>query len=108
MSKIDAKLLKAACVAYDNNSCGEESADDTGMWAAIEAYEAAKANDQPVGLSYEVPFRRADHVEAMSDIIRRCNKTMEKTVGLPWVTLDQIKKIASRQLLLMKTPMQDE
>lgn len=60
--------------------------------------------------SIEVPFRIADHVEAMSEIIRLCKHTMklDATIGKPWTALDKINRIASRQLLLMKTPMQDE
>lgn len=98
---------------------------------AINAYETVKASEQPsrivatfnacprcseetptthqpVGCSYEVPFRRADHLEAMSDIMRICKRAMNKTVGEPWVALDKINRLASRQLLLMKTPMVDE
>lgn len=75
----------------------------------IEAYESAKQAEQPDELSYEVPFRIADHVEAMSEIVRMCKRTMkdDAVVGKPWIALDKINRIASRQLLLMKTPMQD-
>lgn len=76
--------------------------DDSGdIWEPIRARERE---------SVEVPFRRADHVEAMSEIIRLCKRTMklEKTVGKPWTALDKINRVAARQLLLMKTPMQDE
>lgn len=76
---------------------------------AIEGHHPiCKAAEQPVECSYEVPFRRADHVEAMSEIIRICKKAMNKVVGEPWVALDKINRLASRQLLLMKTPMEDE
>jgi hypothetical protein len=67
----------------------------------------AKTPGQPEEC-FEAPFRRADHVDAMSEIIQICKKAMNKTVGEPWVALDKVSRLASRQLLLMKTPMQDE
>lgn len=77
-------------------------------WLGWQGAFAAKASDHPDDCSYEVPFRRADHVEAMSEIIRICKRAMNKTVGEPWVALDKLNRLASRQLLLMKTPMIDE
>ena len=71
MPKINPKLLKAACVAYDDNSCGVGIADDTGMWAAIEAYESAKAPaiDQPDG--YEALRLEVRRLKARLEAIER-------------------------------------
>lgn len=58
------------------------------------------SKEQPV----EIPYRHAEYKEALGEIMHACKKAMSKTVGEPWRAFDKINRVASKQMVMMNTP----
>lgn len=54
---------------------------------------------------YEVPYRVEEYKQELQKIINTSKSAMKKTQGEHWRALDRINRIASKQLIMMRTPL---